>query len=141
MNSVSVASIVQINRLLVASLIKYIEFKLLVAVVTNLLSKKKLKLWSTLCYRLDFAAMRKRDIQSFTLRLADLKEYEAIRTERNNAKLRNHVFNVDKASTAAGGTASESANSSSTDLVTPKLVKYGPKNAQDIRERIGLNFE
>lgn len=58
--------------------------------------------------------MRKREYQSFTLKISDLKEYEAAKQERSDSRT-NAPKNVDGTST-----------------------KFGPKNANEIRERIGL---
>lgn len=65
--------------------------------------------------------MRKREIQSFSLKLSDLKEYELVRQERYNAR------NPNK----------DSEGTSSEDTSTI-IVKVGPKSRQEIRERIGL---
>lgn len=67
--------------------------------------------------------MRRREIQSFTLKLSDLKEYETVRQERLDSK--------------------EQQNKAENTGVTPerspmKLPKWGPKSKQEIRERIGL---
>lgn len=62
--------------------------------------------------------MRRREIQCFTLKLSDLKEYETVRQERVEKK--------------AQQTKSDNTNSPA------KLVKYGPKSKQEVRERIGL---
>lgn len=71
-------------------------------------------------------AMRKREIQSFSLKLNDLKEYEAVRQERNKQR--------EKADGLASGTEPVSAQ-------TQPISKFGPKSKQEIRERIGLNME
>lgn len=62
--------------------------------------------------------MRRRELQSFTLKLSDLKEYEAVRQERESNK----------------------ADVSNTSLPPMKIVfpKWGPKSKQEVRERIGL---
>lgn len=70
------------------------------------------------CPRL-FQTMRRREIQSFSLKLSDLKEYEKAREER--AEL------------------NKSTKSNSGSPNSPiKLVKYGPKSKQEIRDRIGM---
>jgi hypothetical protein len=63
-----------------------------------------------------FFRMRRRELQSFTLKLSELKEYEQIRAERNANKT------TDKF---------KSTND------TP-IVKAGPKSTKEIRERVGL---
>lgn len=66
--------------------------------------------------------MRRREIQSFTLKLSDLKEYEAVRQERLESKPNR---NKD--------------DSGMTPESPMKLVaRWGPKTKQEIRERIGL---
>lgn len=60
--------------------------------------------------------MRKREYQSFTLKLTDLKEYEAVAKERAESKM-----------TAAA-----------VKLADGISTKFGPKSANEIRERIGL---
>lgn len=70
--------------------------------------------------------MRKREIQSFTLKLGDLKEYEIIREERANAKKQLNESN--------------SAETSSKDPSAP-LFKTGPKTKQEIKERLGMLME
>lgn len=72
--------------------------------------------------------MRKREIQSFTLKLNDLKEYEAVRQERLTNKMREKIDGI------ASGTDPLSAQ------IQP-ISKFGPKSKQEIRERIGLNME
>lgn len=62
--------------------------------------------------------MRRREIQSFTLKLSDLKEYDAIRQERNKAE--------------------ESMSPERSPMRLPALTKWGPKSKQEVRERIGL---
>lgn len=66
--------------------------------------------------------MRRREIQSFTLKLNDLKEYDdAVRQERlENRANQNKI-----------------ENSSITDSPM-KLPRWGPKSKQEVRERIGL---
>lgn len=64
--------------------------------------------------------MRKREIQSCTLKLNDLKEYEAVRQTREAAK------SQDKMVLNAGSTPHH------------PLVKCGPKTKQEVRERLGL---
>lgn len=65
--------------------------------------------------------MRKRELQSFVVKLSDLKEYEAVRHERLETKY------IDK-------TTSESSMTQ-----TAPIVKFGPKSQKEIRERIGLS--
>lgn len=62
--------------------------------------------------------MRRREIQSFTLKLSDLKEFEAIRQERQES--RSHV------------------NDMTPESPMKTVAKWGPKSKQEIRERIGL---
>lgn len=66
--------------------------------------------------------MRRRELQSFTLKLSDLKEYEAVRQERES-KLQQ-----------------SKANDTNTSISPMKVVlpKWGPKSKQEVRERIGL---
>lgn len=59
--------------------------------------------------------MRRREIQSFTLKLNDLKEYEEVRQER----LENRPQNK-------------------TDHSCGLIPKWGSKTKQEIRERVGL---
>lgn len=61
--------------------------------------------------------MRRREIQSFPLKLSDLKEYEPVRLERRNQD-----------------------NAAMITPVTgpPPLVKIGPKSKQEVRERLGF---
>lgn len=67
--------------------------------------------------------MRRREIQSFTLRLSDLKEYEAARQERSESKSQQN----------------KTDNSNMTPDSPMKLVpRWGPKSKQEIRERIGM---
>lgn len=63
--------------------------------------------------------MRKRDIQSFTLRLCDLKEYEQMKAEKQ---------------------ATKSTEKQQTDRL-PLITKGEGKTRQNIRERIGLPME
>lgn len=69
--------------------------------------------------------MRRREIQSFTLKLSDLKEYDTVRQERLES-IKSQQNKTDNASML---------------LDSPmKLVpKWGPKSKQEIRERIGLS--
>lgn len=79
------------------------------------------------CMLLSFTLqnMRRREIQSFTLKLSDLKEYDAVRQER----LENTKSHQNKAD-----------NSNMTPDSPMKLVpRWGPKTKQEIRERIGMN--
>lgn len=67
--------------------------------------------------------MRRREIQSFTLKLSDLKEYEAVSQERKE---------------------SNKSHKADCTIMTPdspmKLVpRWGPKTKQEIRERIGMS--
>lgn len=82
--------------------------------------RKKWKKCSSMnCPCFFFQIMRRREIQSFSLKLSDLKEYEKAREER--AEL------------------NKSAKSSSESPSSPiKLVKYGPKSKQEVRDRIGM---
>lgn len=66
--------------------------------------------------------MRKRDIQSFSLKLNDLKEYEQIKAQ--NSK------NNDK---SGGG--------DNTQKTSGFLFSTGPKTKQEIRDRIGMPME
>lgn len=66
--------------------------------------------------------MRRREMQSFTLKLSDLKEYETARAERLESK-------------SANASKSNAPASPSSPL---KLVKYGPKSKQEVRDRIGM---
>lgn len=68
-----------------------------------------------------FQTMRKREIQSFSLKLIDLKEYEMVRQDRNDAN--NQVKELETPTTTA----------------PPPIIKIGPKTKQEIRERLGLN--
>lgn len=66
--------------------------------------------------------MRRREIQSFALKLSDLKEYEAVRQERLERK---------------------SSQNKDDSTMTPEspmkvIARWGPKSKQEIRERIGL---
>lgn len=65
--------------------------------------------------------MRRRELQSFTLKLSDLKEYEAVRQERES-KLQ------------------QKTDTTNTTVSPMKvcLPKWGPKSKQEVRERIGL---
>lgn len=65
--------------------------------------------------------MRKREFQSFTLKLSDLHEYEVVREERLKK---------------ITDTGAKSNDSSSSFLQT--AVKYGPKTKQEIRARLGI---
>lgn len=67
--------------------------------------------------------MRKRDIQSFSLKLNDLKEYEQIKaqTQKNTEK-------------AAG-------SNEATQKPPGFLFSTGPKTKQEIRDRIGMPME
>lgn len=60
--------------------------------------------------------MRKREYQSFTLKLDDVKEYEAARKERAESKM----------------------NEAAAKLADGLSTKFGPKSASEIRERIGF---
>lgn len=66
--------------------------------------------------------MRRRELQSFTLKLTDLKEYEAVRQERDSKLQQNKA----------------DASTSSISPMKVNLPKWGPKSKQEIRERIGL---
>lgn len=67
-----------------------------------------------------FQIMRRREMQSFTLKLSDLKEYEAAQKERLEIKTAN------KNVTTAPSTSPF------------KLAKFGPKSKQEVRDRIGM---
>lgn len=67
--------------------------------------------------------MRKREFQSFTLKLTDLTEYEAVREERA------------KKQTEQVLKSNESTPSLS---FIQSMAKYGPKSKQEIRSRLGL---
>lgn len=84
--------------------------------------------------------MRRRDIQSFGLKLNDMKEYEAVRLERLAARAQAEAA-------AAAGRSDLMATDTETPIgqtkvggqqQPPPLVKYGPKSKQEIRERLGL---
>lgn len=60
--------------------------------------------------------MRKREYQSFTLKLNDLKEYEAAQKERAESKM----------------------NATAAKLADGLSTKFGPKSISEIRERIGF---
>ena len=64
--------------------------------------------------------MRRRELQSFTLKLTDLKEYETIRQERES-----------KAQQSKPSTSSSSP-------MKVVLPKWGSKSKQEIRDRIGI---
>lgn len=68
--------------------------------------------------------MRRREIQSFTLRLSDLKEYEVARQERSmeNKSQQNKTDNVNM----------------TPDSPMKLASRWGPKSKQEIRERIGI---
>lgn len=68
--------------------------------------------------------MRRREIQSFTLKLSDLKEYEAVRQERSEIK--------------AQQIKNEPESSPERSPMKIYLPKWGPKSKQEVRERIGL---
>lgn len=68
--------------------------------------------------------MRKRDLQSFQLKLSDLKEYETVK--------------------AANNTAREAEKNAGRSIPVPDFKYYtqgGPKTNKEIRERIGLPME
>lgn len=67
--------------------------------------------------------MRRREIQSFTLKLSDLKEYEVARQERAESKQQNK---------------DENATMATPSTQVKSLTKFGPKSKQEVRERIGL---
>lgn len=67
--------------------------------------------------------MRRREIQSFTIKLNDLKEYEdAVRQER----LENRAHQ------------NKTENCSLTDSPMKLVPRWGPKSKQEVRDRIGL---
>lgn len=65
--------------------------------------------------------MRKRELQSFTLKLSDLKEYDTIKQEKQAQRAKERGEEGSSASTSQ-----------------PPIAKVGPKSKQEIRERIGL---
>lgn len=71
--------------------------------------------------------MRKREIQSFTLKLNDLKEYENVRNERAALKQQQEQQQPQT---------SQDAKVFETPLMP--ISKFGGKNKQEIRERIGF---
>lgn len=81
--------------------------------------KKKEKKNSTMNCPCLFQTMRRREIQSFSLKLGDLKEYEKAREERAE---------LNKSTKSSSGSPSSPV----------KLVKYGPKSKQEVRDRIGM---
>lgn len=74
-----------------------------------------------------YRIMRRREIQSFTLKLSDLKEYEAVRQERLEAKAQQNK--------------AEESMSPERSPMKIYLPKWGPKSKQEVRERIGLKTE
>lgn len=62
--------------------------------------------------------MRRREIQSFSLKLSDLKEYEDARLTRYDANKSKDKPNVS--------------------IDSPNLATFGPKSKQQIQERIGF---
>lgn len=64
--------------------------------------------------------MRRRELQSFQIKLNDLKEYEAARQERADKR-------------------SEKVKSESSPSEVTPIVKPGPKCLKEVRERIGLD--
>lgn len=77
--------------------------------------------------------MRKREIQSFTLKLTDLKEYESIRQERITARINLAMQNM-------MGETSTTTATSTTQQPSP-TVKYGPKTKEELRQRVFGNLE
>lgn len=69
--------------------------------------------------------MRRREIQSFSLKLSDLKEYDVVRQERLERKIEEKLGNA-------------SATPDSPMKVPSSMPRWGPKSKQEIRERIGL---
>lgn len=69
--------------------------------------------------------MRRREIQSFTLKLSDLKEYDTVRSERLNEN-RSHPNKNDNISM-------------SQDNQMKLVPRWGPKTKQEISERIGIS--
>lgn len=68
--------------------------------------------------------MRRREIQSFTLKLSELKEYESVRNERLETK--SHL--------------NKNTNTNMAQDSPMKLAsKWGPKSKHEIHERIGMN--
>lgn len=84
--------------------------------------------------------MRKRDIQSFTLKLSDMKEYEEMRVERAMKRAgedpkANEGQNIVICETVVpSGYAGAGADS----LKVP-LVKIGPRRRAEVRGRLGLS--
>jgi len=70
-------------------------------------------------------------MQSFTLHLNDLKEYEITRQKRNSSRQQAKLVEV--------GTST--STSTTWPQQPPPIAKVGPKSKQEIRERIGLNME
>lgn len=70
---------------------------------------------------LQHSEMRKRELQSFVVKLSDLKEYEVLRMERQEKRFLEKL-------------ASESPMTQ-----TAPFVKFGPKSLKEVRERIGLD--
>lgn len=64
--------------------------------------------------------MRRREMQTFALKLSDLKEYDAARQERMDKQPSNKT------------------NTPASPGSPLKLVKYGPKSKQEVRDRIGM---
>lgn len=69
--------------------------------------------------------MRKREMQSFALKLGDLKEYDMVRLERLEAKRQAKLQETTSSIIAASN--------------QPVISKYGPKSKQEIEKRIGMN--
>lgn len=67
--------------------------------------------------------MLKREIQSFSLKLSEIKEYELVRQERLVARQLKEGNNENVQNEGA--------------LQVP-IIKVGPKSKQEIRDRIGL---
>lgn len=68
--------------------------------------------------------MRRRELQSFNLKLSDLKQYEAIRLERMENKSKK---------------SQEGCSATLTPIRQPPIVKYGPKSKHEIEKRIGMD--
>ncbi|XP_055615914.1 uncharacterized protein LOC129762005 [Toxorhynchites rutilus septentrionalis] len=87
--------------------------------------------------------MRRREIQNFTLKLNDLKEYEVAKQER--------LARASEESGSGGGAGSDTTSAATMNLDamnTPEVsiiplpkVMGGPKTKQEIRSRIGYPLE
>lgn len=85
--------------------------------------------------------MRKREIQSFTLKLSDLHDYEVLRLEKKTAKMLERNAEIEANSFPSGSNSSVGGGTSGVgggQPAKPPLVKYGPKSKQEIRGRLGF---